>query len=443
MPTTQVTEITSSVDAIAARTDSAGAAVTPDWAAEERRMDHETGFPGVIEPADSYQVVAGAAATMNIVVGSGTAKTDLALVQGNIGGQGMYLVRLDEVTVTIALDAADPSDPRIDEVYLVVYDNIYDSTSRSLPRLAVRKGDAAASPSLPGADAAWEAFLLLSEITIPAAAADILAATFVDKRVNARPMNHQAQHLPGGPDPVSFLVPTGAILPYGGSSAPTDYLLCDGSSYTTASRLALFNIIGYAYGGSGANFNVPDMRQRFPLGKATSGTGATLGDTAGSIDHKHTMPTHVHGHGTHIHTMPTHSHADGSYAAAGGGSHDHAGDTGTKAVGHTHILVFEISGSSQGFHTDSAHTPGNSPKRHFIDGAGDSTGPDTDSGTTTTHDHSIGVQANHTHDITGTSGSTDPGNTNATDPGNTDATDPGDTNTENPPLLTVEYIIKT
>ena len=441
MPTTQVTEITSSVDAIAARTDSAGAAVSPDWAAEERRMDHETGFPGVIKPTDAYQVVAGAAATMNIVVGSGTAKTDLALVQGDIGGQGMYLVRFDEVTKTIALDAADPSDPRIDEVYLVVYDNIYDSTSRSLPRLAVRKGDAAASPSLPGADAAWEAFLLLSEITIPAAAPDILSATLVDKRINAGPMDHQARHLPGGPDPVSFLVPTGAILPYGGSSAPTDYLLCDGTSYTTASRLALFNIIGYAYGGSGANFNVPDMRQRFPLGKATSGVGAALGDTAGSIDHKHTMPTHVHGHGTHFHTMPVHSHSNGSYAAAGGGAHDHTGDTGTKTVPHTHQLVFKSSGASDTFHGSSQHDT--SVRRHFTDGVGDNDGEDTNTGTTTLHDHSISTQANHTHDVTGTSTSVDPGDTNVTDPGNTDAADPGDTNTANPPLLTVEYIIKT
>ncbi len=183
MVTTQITEITASIDAIAARTDSAGAAVSPDWAAEERRMDHELQVVGILKPTDAYQVVAGASATMNIVVGSGTAKTDLAFVQGDIGGQGKYLVRFDEVDKTIALDAADPSDPRIDEVYLVVYDNIYDSTSRSLPRFVVRKGDAAASPSLPGADAAWEAFLLLSEITIPAAAADILAATLVDKRV--------------------------------------------------------------------------------------------------------------------------------------------------------------------------------------------------------------------------------------------------------------------
>ncbi len=198
MPTTQVTEITASIDAIAARTNSSGGAVSPDWAAEERRMDHEIQEPGIMKPTDAYKVVAGAGATMNIIVGSGTAKTDLALVQGDIAGQGKYLVRFDEVTKTIALDAADPSDPRIDEVYLVVYDNIYDATSRSLPRFVVRKGDAAASPSAPGPDAAWEAFLLLSEITIPAAAADILAATFVDKRVTGGLVHTAASHTDQG-----------------------------------------------------------------------------------------------------------------------------------------------------------------------------------------------------------------------------------------------------
>ncbi len=185
MPSTQITEITSSINGIAARTDSSGGAVTPDWSAEELRMGVELFTAGIANPANSFQVVAGAAATMNIVVGSGTSKVDLAIVSGDIGGQGNYVVRLDETDKTIALDAADPSDPRIDEIYVVVYDNIYDSTSRSLTRLAVRKGDPASSPALPGPDSAWEAFLLLSEVTIPAAAVDILSATLVDKRALA------------------------------------------------------------------------------------------------------------------------------------------------------------------------------------------------------------------------------------------------------------------
>ncbi len=403
MPTTQVTEITSSVDAIAARTDSAGAAVSPDWAAEERRMDHETGFPGIVEPTNAYQVVAGAAATMNIVVGSGTAKTDLAYVQGDIGGQGMYLVRFDEVTVTIALDAADPSDPRFDNVYLVVYDNIYDSTSRSLPRLAVRKGDPAGDPPVP--DPAWEAFLLLAEVTIPAAAPDILSATIVDKRINAGPMDHAPRHLVGGADPVSFLVPTGGILPYGGSSAPTDYLLCDGTSYTTASRAALFAVIGYVFGGSGANFNVPDMRQRFPIGKAVSGTGSTLGGAGGGIDHVHSGPSHIHTMGTHIHTMPTHIHTMPTHTHTQGitgsdGPHD----------------VSVIGGTNDAFNPISSGHP---------------------------------VADAHTH-TNPTTAARDPGDTNATDPGNTNTTDPGDTNAagtantgvSNPPFLSINYIIK-
>jgi microcystin-dependent protein len=54
---------------------------------------------------------------------------------------------------------------------------------------------------------------------------------------------------------------------------------------------ALFAAIGIAYGaGNGTTtFNLPDLRQRFPLGKAASGTGATLGGTGGAIDHIHNL----------------------------------------------------------------------------------------------------------------------------------------------------------
>jgi microcystin-dependent protein len=55
-------------------------------------------------------------------------------------------------------------------------------------------------------------------------------------------------------------------------------------------------VIGTTYGNAdGSHFNVPDLRQRFPLGKAASGTGNNLGDTGGFINHSHTQPTHTHG----------------------------------------------------------------------------------------------------------------------------------------------------
>lgn len=88
------------------------------------------------------------------------------------------------------------------------------------------------------------------------------------------------------------LLPAGVIWLYGGTAAPTGWLLCDGASLLRSSFADLFTAIGTAYGAAdGTHFNVPDLRQRFPLGKATSGTGATLGGTGGTIDHVHALDT--------------------------------------------------------------------------------------------------------------------------------------------------------
>lgn len=91
-----------------------------------------------------------------------------------------------------------------------------------------------------------------------------------------------------------FILPSGVITPYGGSTAPDGFLLCDGSSLLRADYAALFAIIGVLYGSVDAtHFTLPDLRQRFPLGKAAAGTGATQGGTGGNIDHDHTI-THTH-----------------------------------------------------------------------------------------------------------------------------------------------------
>jgi microcystin-dependent protein len=92
-------------------------------------------------------------------------------------------------------------------------------------------------------------------------------------------------------------VPTGAILPYGGTSAPTGFLMCDGSAVSRTTYAALFEAISTAFGGGDGSttFEVPDMRGYFPFGKATAGTGSTLGGNFGSLDHTHTGPSHTHG----------------------------------------------------------------------------------------------------------------------------------------------------
>ena len=115
------------------------------------------------------------------------------------------------------------------------------------------------------------------------------------------------------------LIPTGAMLPYGGRSAPTGYLMCDGTSYliTTYPALAaaLFDSStgNYAYGSADStHFNVPDTRGMFlrgvtgttsndpdSAGRTANNTGGNTGNHVGSQqssaveDHLHNVPTHA------------------------------------------------------------------------------------------------------------------------------------------------------
>lgn len=178
MPTTTYHDKTFGVRAIGSRTDSAGSGVT-DLAAEEDRYESSDVTAGFVSPSDSFIVTADSA--WNVTVGSGGSKTDIYAVVGETG-QGTYIVRLDQAGDTVTISAADGSNPRKDEVYLVVEDNAYDSSGRALPRLAYREGTPAGSPSAPGPDGSWTAYILLATIDVPAAAANIGACTITDER---------------------------------------------------------------------------------------------------------------------------------------------------------------------------------------------------------------------------------------------------------------------
>lgn len=76
-------------------------------------------------------------------------------------------------------------------------------------------------------------------------------------------------------------VPIGAIMPYAGATAPTGYLLCDGSEVPVAVFNDLYNVIGNTYGTgiNPATFKLPDLRGRFPLGKDNMDNNRTVQDT--------------------------------------------------------------------------------------------------------------------------------------------------------------------
>lgn len=85
----------------------------------------------------------------------------------------------------------------------------------------------------------------------------------------------------------ALVMPPGVILPYGGSSAPTGFLLCDGAAVSRDTYAALFAAIGVTFGpGDGlTTFNLPDMRTNVPVGyKAGDPDFGTLGDPVGAVE---------------------------------------------------------------------------------------------------------------------------------------------------------------
>lgn len=82
--------------------------------------------------------------------------------------------------------------------------------------------------------------------------------------------------------------PTGEIKLWPVASPPTGHLLCDGSSLSTTTYAALFAVLGYAYGGSGAAFNLPDFRDRMPVGAGSTYSANSSGGSPDAIVVSHT-----------------------------------------------------------------------------------------------------------------------------------------------------------
>jgi microcystin-dependent protein len=122
---------------------------------------------------------------------------------------------------------------------------------------------------------------------------------------------------------------TGEVRAFAGSTISSGWLACDGTSFTTAAKAALFAAIGYTWGGSGANFNVPDLRGRQLIGDGTGAglTARTLGD-AGGQEAITDVPQHNHALGNDgIQDTPNQTAPDDGYCLAEfSGYHDGTAD---------------------------------------------------------------------------------------------------------------------
>lgn len=108
---------------------------------------------------------------------------------------------------------------------------------------------------------------------------------------------------------VANAVITGAIQMWPTNSAPTGYLICDGSAVSRTTYSALFAVIGTTFGAGDTTttFNLPNYADRMAIGKGT--IAASIGATGGSKDaivvsHTHTATSVDSGH-SHIYSKTT------------------------------------------------------------------------------------------------------------------------------------------
>ena len=152
-----------------------------------------------------------------------------------------------------------------------------------------------------------------------------------------------------------YIMPTGAVLPYAGSSAPTGFLLCYGQAISRSTYADLFSAISTTYGtGDGSStFNLPDLRGRVVAGQDDMGgssadrltdqtgglNGDTLGDTGGSETHTLTtaqMPAHTHTVTAHENPGGT---GDSNGSEGGDSSYDRSSTTSSTGGGGAHNNV--------------------------------------------------------------------------------------------------------
>ena len=124
-------------------------------------------------------------------------------------------------------------------------------------------------------------------------------------------------------------LPLGAIIAFPSVTTPpsTAFMICDGSSLLkTGTYEDLFALIEYTYGGSGANFNLPNIKGRTIVGYDTDDAEfKPIGKTGG-------FKTHT----LEIGEMPSHTHPVPATSVSGSVSSSFSGQSATTGSGTAH-----------------------------------------------------------------------------------------------------------
>ena len=219
-----------------------------------------------------------------------------------------------------------------------------------------------------------------------------ITATLYNTFVKDNILDHESRIVTAGP--------AGVVSAFVGASAPTGWLLCDGSQVSQATYAALYAVVGAnAFGtDSGGNFFLPDLQGRVAIGLGTNGDVNAVGDNEGI-----TLANVAN-------RSPKHKHSISSLSVAGGGAHTPTGTIGN-AGAHSHTIdairenIGRASGGSTFYKLDNGGSQGTS-------GVGD-------------HAHGLTMNGvgDHVHSLSGTVGV-------------------GSGTNDTMPYLTLNYIIK-
>jgi microcystin-dependent protein len=193
--------------------------------------------------------------------------------------------------------------------------------------------------------------------------------------------------------------PIGAILDWPTATPPAMWLICDGTALATATYPDLFRLIGYSFGGSGANFALPDLRGRVTV---AVGPGFAAGQVGGAstvaLDATQIGAHNHYVNGTTVGDSPAHSHT--GTTVGDDPLHAHTGTSAINNIDHAHHTNFDFVG---GVAPSPPGTGGFDPlggDRGTLGSNGNHTHTFT-TATTTQHTHgfSTSTVSQHTHGI--------------------------------------------